>query len=124
MATVEFELKVMSKYKSKRNDARNRGLDFDLSFQSVKNLMLAKRCAYTGITLTDPIDGSPVRGSDRTIDRVDASKGYVRGNVVACCHAINHMKGQVECSLDGTGLMGLKMVKSVFDKTIKRIEKG
>lgn len=124
MSNVDFELKVMAKYKSKVNDAKVRGLEFDLTYQSMKNLMVAKKCAYTGMTLTEPMnDGTGLRASDRTIDRVDASKGYIRGNVVACCHAINHMKGQVEHSLDGTGLAGLKVVRSVFDKTIKRIEK-
>jgi hypothetical protein len=64
-----------------------------------------------------------LRATDRTIDRVDASKGYVIGNVVACCYAVNHMKSLVENDLAGTGLTGLKVVRKVFDKTIKRIEK-
>lgn len=125
MTDVAFEMKVIAKYKAKYNDARQRGLEFDLTIQSVRNLMLAKKCAYTGMTLTEPAPGGgELRASDRTIDRVDSTKGYVKGNVVACCNAINHMKGQVEHSLDGTGLKGLILVRSVFDKTIKRIEKG
>lgn len=90
----------------------------------MRNLMLAKNCAYTGLPLTEPVPGGPRKASDRTIDRVDATRGYVKGNVVACCHAVNHMKGQVERSIGGTGLVGLKMVNKVFNKTIKRIEKN
>jgi hypothetical protein len=122
MSDYQFDLKVANKLRRKAQDAKTRGIEFSLTFQSMKNLMKAKRCYYTGIVLTEPVglqDGDTGRGaSDRTIDRIDGSKGYVPGNVVACCNAANNIKAQLE----GAGLTGLKAGRKIFDKSIKRIE--
>lgn len=89
------DLSIAKKYISKANRAKQDGYDFDLSFTSFKNMMLAKRCRYTGVLLTTP--KSPVQKStDRTIDRIDSSKGYVKGNVAAVCFAANKFKGMLE----------------------------
>lgn len=122
MSDFQFDLKVANKLRRKAQDAKTRGIEFALTFQSMKNLMKAKRCYYTGIVLTEPAglqDGDTGRGaSDRTIDRIDGSKGYIPGNVVACCNAANNIKAQLE----GAGLTGLKAGRSIFDKSIRRIE--
>lgn len=124
MSDFNFDLKVAKKLASKAKDAKSRGIEFGLTFQSMKNLMSAKKCYYTGITLTEPAglqDDQVSFGrlaSDRTIDRIDGSKGYVPGNVVACCNAANNIKSQLE----GAGLSGLKAGRSIFDKSIKRIQ--
>ncbi len=124
MSSAAFELKIAKKLISKEKDAKRRGIEFALTFQSMKNLMKAKRCYYTGIVLTEPAglqDDQASFGrlaSDRTIDRIDGSKGYVPGNVVACCNAANSIKSQLE----GAGLTGLKAGRNIFNKSIKRIE--
>lgn len=122
MSNAAFDLYVAKKLAAKAKNAKDRGIEFGLTFQSMKNLMKAKRCYYTGIVLTTPEGVQPDqtgnKASDRTIDRIDGSKGYVPGNVVACCNAANNIKAQLE----GAGLVGLKAGRSIFDKSIKRIE--
>lgn len=118
MADASFDLYVANKLRRKADDARARGIEFNMTFQAMKNIMGAKKCHYTGLPLTMPRSNMPARGSDVTIDRVDCTKGYVKGNVVACCHAANQLKSQVEQA----GVPGLKMGVKIFQKTIKRIE--
>lgn len=95
MADVSFDLRVAKKYAQKANNAKQRGIEFSLSLTSMKNLCRAKRCYYTGMQLTQSRHGSPMRDSDMTIERIDPSKGYVKGNVAAVCHAANAIKNQI-----------------------------
>jgi hypothetical protein len=76
--------------------AKDRGIEFSLSFTSLKNIYRAKKCYYTGITLTKCGQGDKTLPTDVTIDRKDPTKGYVKGNVVACSHLANSMKNGVE----------------------------
>lgn len=118
MTKSEFDLYVAKHLQWKAENAKKRGIKFDLSFTSMKNLLKAKRCFYTGIKLTKSSGVGELRLSDATIDRVDGSLGYTSGNVVACCHAANQMKNQFE----SLGVVGLKAGRNIFDKAIKRIE--
>ncbi|AMR58042.1 putative anti-sigma factor [Pseudomonas phage vB_PsyM_KIL5] len=119
MTAVEFDLYCAKHLQWKAENAKKRGINFDLSFQSMKNLMGAKRCFYTGILLTKSSGKeAELQLSDFTIDRIDGSKGYTSGNVVACCYGANQMKSQFE----GLGINGLKAVRNVFDKAIKRMQ--
>ena len=119
MSDANFDLYVADKLRRKADNARERGIEFDMTFQAMKNILSAKKCYYTGLPLTKARHGSlPLRGSDLTIDRLDHTKGYVKGNVVACSHAANQLKAQVEKA----GVAGLKMGVRIFQKTIKRIE--
>lgn len=69
-----------------KQSAESRKIEFNLSFKTVKKLLLQKTCFYTGkpMTTTGP--------SARSIDRVDSSKGYFDDNVVACTTDINSKK--------------------------------
>jgi|SRR5437870_1513405 len=119
MNKAAFELYCAKHLVWKSENAKKRGIEFTLSFTSMKNLMSSKRCYYTGLPLTKSDGSGEMRLSDATIDRIDGSKGYVAGNVVACCHGANQMKGQFEAM----GVQGLKIGRGIFDKAIKRIEK-
>ena len=57
----------------------------------MRKLLKTKRCAYTGEVLTKAKQ-SPPNNSDRTIDRLDSDKGYVKGNVFAVSHYANSLK--------------------------------
>jgi len=46
-------------------------------------------CYYTGLPMTRTPDD---RNNSVSLDRVDSTKGYVRGNIVLCRSAINFMK--------------------------------
>lgn len=80
---------VFRKWAQLRDSAKSRGIEFSLSFCSVKNILNAKRCHYTGIEF----DTGEFR---RTVDRIDPSKGYVKGNVVACSAYFNFIKSKFE----------------------------
>lgn len=119
MTETEFDLYAAKHLVWKAENARKRGIDFALTHTGMKNLLNAKRCYYTGIPLTKSTGKeAELKLSDFTIDRIDGSKGYIKGNVVACCHAANQMKNQFE----SLGITGLKAGRNIFDKAIKRIE--
>lgn len=121
MTENEFDLYAAKHLVWKSENAKKRGIEFDLSITSMKNLLGSKRCFYTGIGLTKSSGKeAELKLSDFTIDRIDGTKGYVKGNVVACCHAANQMKNQFE----SLGMVGLKAGRAIFDKAIKRIEKA
>lgn len=119
MTENEFDLYAAKHLVWKAENAKKRGIEFNLSHTSMKNLLGAKRCFYTGIILTKSSGKEDeLKLSDFTIDRIDGTKGYVKGNVVACCHAANQIKNQFE----SLGVVGLKAGRNIFDKAIKRIQ--
>ena len=124
---VAFELYVARFYRNKVDRARRDGYEFALSLISVRNLLIAKRCYYTGREMTLPSynrDGNvpgnvPQRSTDVTIDRVDNSLGYVKGNVVACCKAANSFKSRLE---NDNFELGMEDMMSMSDKLKKRMK--
>ena len=89
------DLELAKKYLSKARSSKDRGIEFSLSLKRYRQLMLTKRCFYTGIVLTKP-EGDKRKFSDLTIDRVDCNEGYTDSNSVACCNGINQLKSQWE----------------------------
>ena len=83
------DLEVARKMLKIFQSANDRNLEFDLSFKTVKRLMSYKKCYYTGKEFKE--DG-PL---GRSFDRVDSSKGYIEGNVVACTIDINQKKSNL-----------------------------
>ena len=81
-----FDLKVANKFINLMTSAKARGIEFNLTLQGIANMLRAKRCFYTNEPLTD---------DNRSIDRIDNSKGYVTGNVAACTKEINMQKGNL-----------------------------
>lgn len=86
--SVLSDYTISKKLVQLHQSARSREIEFNLSFQTVKRLLSAKRCYYTG----KPFSTGEMA---RTIDRVDSSLGYVEGNVVACLQVINRKKGDL-----------------------------
>jgi uncharacterized protein YnzC (UPF0291/DUF896 family) len=78
---------VARKFLYTKDGAKARGIEFSLNLVSVKNLLKAKKCFYTGLPFdhTDP-------ESSLTFDRLDYKKGYIKGNVVACRKSVNDLK--------------------------------
>jgi hypothetical protein len=71
--------------------AKRRDIEFDLSFSKLKRLLNAKTCFFTGNKLNFD---DPEHENYLTLDRVDASKGYVDDNLVACGRTFNMRKGE------------------------------
>ena len=118
MDKYEFDILVAKRYTAKLQNAQQRGIEFKLTLTSVRNIMKAKRCYYTGVGLTLPRQGKVLRGTDVTIERVDSRKGYVSGNVVAVCHAANNAKSFFE----GSGCLGMEHALKMFTKVDKRLK--
>ncbi len=70
-------------------ERKHKGLDINL--QDLKDLWEKQKgfCAYSGVPMT--WDDSN-RYTTVSIDRIDSSKGYVRGNIAFCCFIVNIMK--------------------------------
>ena len=111
---------IARKYLSKLENAKARGIEFKLTFIAYKNLVRSKKCFYTGIDLSE-VEGA---ADQRTIDRINPNKGYVSGNVVACCKAMNHMKAVME--KDGSIFLPnfQKAVGKMFKEVNKRSNMG
>ena len=72
--------------------ANKRGIEFDLSFGKLKQVLNSKKCYFTGRPL---VYDDPEHEDYLTLDRVDASIGYIDSNIVACGRAFNLRKGDV-----------------------------
>jgi len=83
------DLFVAKKLLRLKQSADSRYIHFDLSFSEVKRLLKTKKCFYTG----KEFSSSGIYA--RSIDRVDTTKGYVKGNVVACTVDINQKKANL-----------------------------
>lgn len=91
---LPLDLVVGKKYVQLYESAIRRGKEFNLTHSDVRKLMTRKTCAYTGVSLTCGTTSGP-KPTDRTIDRLDPSKGYVKGNVFAVSHQANQLKNRV-----------------------------
>lgn len=93
-----------------------KGMTFDLTKTDLRRIYSRKTCYYSGVQLTWPEDHGQLRDTDVTLDRIDCTKGYVRGNVVACCHAVNALKGKLESDLIGlTPEQLIKALRAIAD---------
>ena len=84
---MSSDLTLAKWYVIKADQSLLRGIEFDLGLLAFRNIAKSKKCYYTGL---------PLCRDTLTIDRVDNTLGYVRGNVVACHKAFNQLKAVVE----------------------------
>lgn len=70
-----------------RAHAQNKGLDIDIT---VENITIPAKCPVLGIPLFFT-EGKRTRNTP-TLDRIDNSKGYTRGNVVVVSWRANDLK--------------------------------
>ncbi len=73
---------------------RKKTHDFSVEREDLHNLYDRQegRCQYSGIVMTHIKDGSGKYLSNISIERVDNSVGYVKGNIALVCLACNMMK--------------------------------
>jgi hypothetical protein len=88
-----------------RASAKNKNYQFSINRDDLKELWDSQKglCAYTQWEM------SPMTGDEKlvSIDRIDSSKGYIKGNLQLTCWCVNRAKstlGEIEF---------LKMCKSV-----------
>lgn len=104
----EGDAHIALTYVNKIENAKSCGHRFSLTLAEWRRLITRKRCAYTGALLLDDV---PVNHPNkRTIDRIDASKGYITGNVAAVTFAANQLKSVVFESPNSPARMDAKML--------------
>lgn len=96
------DLEVAKKLIKIHQSAVDRKLDFNLTFDTVRRLMGYKTCYYTGREFEN--DGP----YSMSFDRVDSSKGYIEGNVVACTVDINGKKSN----------LSIEEIKALYEKVV------
>lgn len=79
---------ILTKRLNILKSANKRGLEFNLTDANIKTLLNKKTCYYTGVAFDEDNDPMNVR----TFERVDDTKGYVKGNVVAVTLRANRIK--------------------------------
>jgi hypothetical protein len=111
MKTIS-DIEVAKKMINLQQSAISRSIEFDLSFETVKSLLLRTHCFYTGIKFED--DGK----LSFSVDRVDSKKGYIEGNVVACSIDINSKKSNL--TIDEINLIYQKIQKFIVPAKPKK----
>ena len=80
------------RYLKQYDRAIDKGMDFDLTLSEFSKIVARKKCFYTGVTMIKLMGENSLDGNVLTLDRIDNSKGYVKGNVVACTKSANNLK--------------------------------
>jgi len=80
-----------------KTTAKRRNIDFDITIEEFKKIVLSN-CVYCGSEPSNYHLRTRGFGSFRYngIDRVDNSRGYIKGNVVPCCKRCNYMKHSMD----------------------------
>ena len=104
------------RYLKKIEYATSREVEFTLTFAEFKKLMARKKCAYTGISLTFKRPGMNSLATDKEIDRIDNSKGYIKGNVVTVSHCANKLKSRFENPTSQISFKEMKMFCKSMEK--------
>lgn len=69
-----------------------RGLECDLTTDYIEGWLAATngRCLYTNRLMTEPNGCRSLTAV--SVDRLDSGKGHIKGNIVLCQLALNHMR--------------------------------
>ena len=84
---TELEQKAINRWLSMKAKCNKQKMEFNLSVADIRKLIIKKKCQYTGRKIA-----YAVQNGHFSIDRVDSSKGYIKGNVVACHGYVNKLK--------------------------------
>lgn len=117
---VPFEEQIAKKYIQLSTSASKRGKDFNLTLKDIEELLEVKTCFYTGVMLNSLHKDN----YQRTIDRVDNNKGYVKGNVVACSHLSNQIKNELFENPTSDILTNINFISKLIVKMHKTLKEN
>jgi hypothetical protein len=92
---------MREKFRSKKANAKSRGIEFTVPFGELE---FPQVCPVLGLTINYFAEGERLENSP-SFDRIDASKGYVSGNVIIVSWRANRIKN------DGTPEEHLKIAQ-------------
>lgn len=69
--------------------AKNKSLEFNIE---ISDIQIPKRCPYLDIELRFVKGRSGGSYNSAALDRIDNSKGYIKGNIEVISHLANQMK--------------------------------
>ena len=72
-----------------KNSAKGRNTEFSIT---IEDIIIPKSCPLLGIELTNILGRGGVIDSNPSVDRIDNSKGYIKGNVWVISKLANRMK--------------------------------
>lgn len=81
-------------YNRSKNNAQSQGYEYNLDIKYIKDLLIKQnyKCIYSGIDFQNNFRD---KLTYPTIDRIDSSNGYVKGNVCICTFIVNMMKNNL-----------------------------
>lgn len=102
----------LSLLRSAKQRAKTKGLEFDID---ISDIPLPEKCPLLGI----PLNTSFGRATDNSysIDRIDSSKGYIKGNVWVISKRANTLKGNAS-------LEELSLLVQNLEQKIKEMQRG
>jgi hypothetical protein len=80
-------------YRRAKSRAAQSGLEFNLNKEDIQ---IPTHCPVLGIPLSTHKGTSGGRDNSPALDRVDNSKGYIKGNVLVISHLANMMKSSAD----------------------------
>ena len=76
-------------WKAAKKRAKDKGLDFDIT---VDDISIPEFCPYLGIPISIEVGCKSRRPGSPSLDRIDSSRGYVKGNILVCSWRANFLK--------------------------------
>jgi len=121
MGDLRKDTYAAKRYLKQIERARVKGIEFSLSLSDFARIVARKKCYYTGVEMVKAIGENSTDGNLLTLDRIDNSKGYIKGNVVACTRSANCLKGiwedpEIKLTVENARDVALKTIA-----TLKRI---
>jgi hypothetical protein len=91
-SATEADWKMHNMHQSAKKRSRKKGRLFDITIEDVRELY-AERCPLLGIELNWETSGRKIASDNSpSLDRVDSSKGYVKGNLWIISWRANKIK--------------------------------
>lgn len=87
---VKSRSPVCKMYQRAKTRAKERGLEFDIE---LSDIVIPDTCPVLGIPLTQNSGRPGAYKNSYSLDRIDNSKGYVKGNIQVLSQLANAMKG-------------------------------
>jgi hypothetical protein len=92
-------------FQQAQHRAKTKGIAFDIE---VSDIVIPKICPILGLPLKKSVDGN--RDLSPSLDRIDNSKGYIKGNVITISRLANTMKN--DSSADELKLFCTNVIKN------------